>query len=104
MSFKKIPILSILTFITEPRFIFDFEINSDLQDWKIVNEGMMRGISKSTFEISKDGNGIFKGEVSLENYGVFLLCRYHLGNTNIKNYSRIRLRLKRDGKKISVPN
>ena len=41
-----------------PVLIFDFNLNSDLSNWKIVNDAVMGGISKSTsyLELKWKGN------------------------------------------------
>ena len=49
--------------------IFDFNTNTNPRDWKIVDDGVMGGISKSIITLDQDGNGIFEGHVSLENNG-----------------------------------
>ena len=38
--------------------IFDFNTNTNPRDWKIVDDGVMGGISKSIITLDQDGNGI----------------------------------------------
>lgn len=78
--------------------IFDFNPKSDLQQWLIVNDDVMGGKSESTFSLNKEGFGVFKGQVSLENNGGFASLRYRCPQTPIDNYRKIVIRLKGDGK------
>jgi monofunctional biosynthetic peptidoglycan transglycosylase len=54
--------------------------NVGLENWRIVNDDVMGGISKSNLYLNSNGNLIFEGEVSLENNGGFASCR--LGTEN----------------------
>lgn len=78
--------------------IFDFNKNSDLQNWLIVDDVVMGGRSSGSFTLNDDGHGVFQGKVSLENNGGFSSIRYQCPTTQIKDYTRIVLRLKGDGK------
>jgi monofunctional biosynthetic peptidoglycan transglycosylase len=71
--------------------------DEDLQ-WRIVNDGVMGGLSQSSFEITADGTGVFKGEVSLENRGGFASVRSFPAALSLNNYSGLRLRVRGDGK------
>lgn len=78
--------------------IFDFNSKSDLRKWKIVNDDVMGGRSKSTIDIDSYGNAVFSGKVSTENYGGFASVRYTFGAINRGNSEFVRIRLKGDGK------
>lgn len=78
--------------------IFDFSKNSDIRDWIIVDDVVMGGRSLGTFDLSEDGYGLFKGSISLENYGGFSSVRYRFNKMDVKDYTRIVLKLKGDGK------
>ncbi|MDG2432508.1 CIA30 family protein [Flavobacterium sp.] len=78
--------------------IFDFTVNSNIQNWSVVNDVVMGGASSSSFALNNNGNAVFKGEVSLENNGGFASVRYRFPQKQIKQFSTIRLRLKGDGK------
>ena len=58
----------------------------------------MGGISTSSFSINENGNGLFKGHVSLENYGGFSSLRYQSKNIKIENTNCFKIRIKGDGK------
>jgi len=51
--------------------IFDFTEKSDLTNWYVVVDGVMGGLSQGSFGVNDEGNGVFKGTVSLENNGGF---------------------------------
>lgn len=78
--------------------VFAFSNESQLNDWRIVNDGVMGGVSKSSITINAHGHGLFSGNVSLENNGGFASVRYECGLQDIRRYRNIRLRIKGDGK------
>jgi len=80
------------------KMIFDFNINSDIQNWNVVDDKVMGGRSSSQFSLNPEGFGVFKGVVSLENNGGFSSVRHRLKKTEVKKYTKIKLRLKGDGK------
>ena len=79
--------------------IVDFTKNSKLHSWSIVNDVVMGGKSTSSIRINTEGNAVFKGEVSLENNGGFSSLRHRFEKLDISNFSKIKIRLKGDGKK-----
>ena len=42
------------------KMIFDFNINSDIQNWNIVDDTVMGGRSSSQFKLNSEGFGVFK--------------------------------------------
>ncbi|WP_046755741.1 CIA30 family protein [Kordia jejudonensis] len=78
--------------------LFNFTKNSDISNWYIVNDGVMGGMSQSTFSLNENGVGVFKGNVSLENNGGFSSVRYDIGKTEISEKTTLVIRLKGDGK------
>ncbi len=82
--------------------LVDFSKNNDLQAWFVVNDGVMGGRSTSSFELNADGNGLFKGKVSLENNGGFASVHYRFKPANIGNSKNLVLRVKGDGKKYQA--
>ncbi len=79
--------------------IVDFNTQSTLEDWRVVDDVVMGGISDSQFFIDRAGHGNFTGSVSLENNGGFCSIRYNAPKMYIKDYSRFVIRLKGDGKR-----
>jgi len=69
--------------------------------WRIVNDGVMGGISTSK-AIIKDDKIIFSGNVSLENNGGFASLRSPVKDYNFEEYSGLELKIKGDGKRYSI--
>jgi hypothetical protein len=79
--------------------IFDFKKESDISNWEIVNDVVMGGQSSSEFFLNKEGHGVFKGLVSLENNGGFSSLRVRFKQKNIEGYKKVLIHLKGDGKR-----
>lgn len=78
--------------------IYNFSNHSTIKEWRIVNDGVMGGISKSSMVLSEAGHGKFSGHVSLANNGGFASTQL---NTKIKlsgEKTSIVLRIKGDRK------
>jgi NADH dehydrogenase [ubiquinone] 1 alpha subcomplex assembly factor 1 len=85
--------------LLNPIVIFDFNTKSDTTSWRTVNDGVMGGISESSFSINPEGNAVFKGTVSLENNGGFCSVQHFFKTINLENRKVFVIRLKGDGKK-----
>lgn len=79
--------------------VFKFNHDSNIGDWRIVDDVVMGGRSQGTFSLSEEGHGLFSGNVSLENYGGFSSVRKRVSDIDIQGHSVFVLRLKGDGKK-----
>lgn len=69
--------------------------------WRIVNDGVMGGLSSSK-TIIQDDKIIFSGNVSLENNGGFASLRSPVNEYNFEEYSGIEIRIKGDGNRYSI--
>ena len=78
--------------------VFDFDSNSDISSWRIINDDVMGGVSSSSFKLNTNGKGVFKGSVSTDNYGGFASVRYTMRPINVANMNSIKIRIKGDGK------
>ena len=78
--------------------IFDFNSESNVYNWRIVNDVVMGGKSSSTITINKEGHGQFSGTVSTENNGGFSSVRHILKSVKVKKTNKICVLLKGDGK------
>jgi NADH dehydrogenase [ubiquinone] 1 alpha subcomplex assembly factor 1 len=87
-----------MVLLINSKLIFDFNHNANITDWKIVDDVVMGGRSNGTFKIDSDGNGVFSGDVSLENNGGFSSVRYQFEKINTTRDSKVIIRLKGDGK------
>ena len=81
-----------------PIVIFDFDLKSDLQNWRIVNDSVMGGTSKSIFYLNSEGEGNFEGTVSLANNGGFCAVKYVFEKVSLSRTSQFSIRIKGDGK------
>ena len=92
--------LTLLLFMnTSDSIIFDFTRDANLSSWYVVDDGVMGGRSKGKLSINDNGNAIFSGEVSLDNYGGFSSIRHQFKKKDISQYSQVVLRVRGDGKK-----
>jgi len=78
--------------------LFDFNHNSDLSNWTVVDDVVMGGRSNGGLRVDEEGHGIFSGYVSLENYGGFSSVRYNCDRQKIDTYNKAVIRLRGDGK------
>ncbi|HEA29586.1 MAG TPA: CIA30 family protein [Leeuwenhoekiella sp.] len=78
--------------------IIDFSENSTISQWKVVNDGVMGGLSKGDFYLDESGNGVFEGKISLENNGGFSSVQYAFEQLQINDFSQFVIRVKGDGK------
>lgn len=88
--------------MTKPFVLFDFSKESNIENWSVVNDGVMGGLSRGSFSVSEGGHGLFKGNVSLENNGGFSSVRYNFESKSVTGYKKMILHLKGDGKQYQV--
>ena len=83
----------------EAQTIFNFSKTAQLNNWYVVDDGVMGGRSEGSMRQDKEGHGIFAGSISLENNGGFSSVRYRLPELmNIKGATMVVLKIKGDGK------
>ena len=82
--------------------IFDFKKDSNIQDWRIVDDIVMGGKSLSSFKLSPDNFGLFEGQISLENNGGFSSVSYRFEKLKVNKDSSIIIQLKGDGKNYQL--
>ena len=95
---KLLTCLFIMFSLTTPSLLFDFKSSSKPNSWVIVDDVVMGGRSSGSFNLDKNGNGVFQGHVSLENNGGFSSLRHRLAPAAVNGATQIYLRLKGDGK------
>ena len=88
----------LLSATMSPTVIFDLNKKSNVKDWVILVDGVMGGRSSGTFELNDDGFGVFEGSISLENNGGFSSLRYKFPKTATKEFTKMVVKLKGDGK------
>ena len=79
--------------------LFNFPEMKNMDNWLIVNDGVMGGLSKSKFILSDSGTAIFSGNVTLENNGGFASTRTKAMRFQLDGFKGIQIRVKGDGKK-----
>ncbi len=79
--------------------LFEFAKSAHTDDWLIINDGVMGGLSRSEIILSEKNTAIFQGTVSLENNGGFASTRTRPRSYKLDGYDGIILRVKGDGKK-----
>ena len=78
--------------------IFKFSTTANIQDWIVVDDVVMGGESASSFRLNSDGNGVFEGTISLDNNGGFSSVKYRFPKKQIKQFTKVVLRIQGDGK------
>lgn len=83
---------------TKMESIYSFTSQNTVGDWRIVNDGVMGGISKSSLLLTSSGHGKFAGHVSLANNGGFASIQLNkkIGLTTENKF--VLIRVKGDGK------
>lgn len=82
-----------------PNVIVDFKNLADLDDWTVVDDGVMGGKSAGNFTRNADGTAVFSGSISLDNNGGFSSVRSRFQKIAVAEYTSIVLKLRGDGKK-----
>jgi len=78
--------------------LFNFSTSSNIDTWQVVNDGVMGGLSQGQFSLNESGHGYFRGKVSLANKGGFSSVRNRFKTIGVKSFSKVKIRLKGDGK------
>ncbi len=88
-----------IVFLMTTSPLVDFNRSSDLSNWFIVDDVVMGGRSAGNFYINEEGDGVFEGYVSLENYGGFSSVRYRFESLRVAGFKSVLIRLKGDNKR-----
>jgi len=94
----RIFILFICLFMSQETYVLIDFTNTSKENWQIVDDVVMGGVSRGNFQINQKGHGFFSGDVSLANNGGFSSVRFDLPTTEVTEYDGVRLFLKGDGK------
>lgn len=82
-----------------PSIIYDFQKDAPTTNWRVVDDGVMGGLSQGKLKVDNEGNGLYSGTVSTENNGGFSSLRYRFDAIEASEDQSIVLRIKGDGKK-----
>jgi len=91
-------LLLLIHMLTAPFTIYNFSADQKPNDWRIINDGVMGGLSSSSISLSNEGHGEFQGHVSLKNNGGFASLRHQPETIDVSKYSSFIVRIKGDGK------
>lgn len=80
------------------RVLFDSSNRASASVWQIVNDGVMGGLSTSNFSVT-NGVAVFRGKVSLENYGGFASVRSSPAPQNLAELDAFVVRVRGDGRR-----
>ena len=85
--------------ITNDKFIdlLNPERKIGLNNWNIVNDDVMGGISTSNLSLSKENNLVFNGYLSLDNNGGFASSRHNFYRETLSGVKLFRIKFKGDG-------
>jgi len=87
--------------------LYDFTSAGQIRQWQVINDGVMGGVSRSTFTQTGPAGAVFAGQVSLENYGGFCSVSSRQPTpVDASAFQGIALRCKGDGKtyKLTLKN
>jgi NADH dehydrogenase [ubiquinone] 1 alpha subcomplex assembly factor 1 len=98
MKYLLILLIVGVTFETTMNTIYTFSTQTNIKEWRIVNDGVMGGISQSSLMLTEAGHGRFSGHVSLANNGGFASAQLNTTIQLEEDQKFIVLRVKGDGK------
>jgi len=84
--------------MAQTTYLFDFKPDSSIAHWRIINDGVMGGLSQGKFSLSTQGHGVFQGTISLDNNGGFSSLRHFFKTKDVRAYTNFVIRIKGDGK------
>jgi monofunctional biosynthetic peptidoglycan transglycosylase len=83
---------------SETKALVDFTAAKENERWRIVNDGVMGGLSQSGIEITSATHAVFQGNLSLENNGGFASVRRLPHDYKLAEHDGVLLRVMGDGR------
>lgn len=83
---------------SKTKLLVDFKAPKESKQWRIINDGVMGGLSQGEIEIASPAIAVFKGKLSLENNGGFASVRRLPHDYQLAGFDGILLRVKGDGR------
>ena len=90
------------TMETAERILIDFKNADERENWQIINDGVMGGISQSEIVFNDTGTATFLGRISLENNGGFASTRSKSHSYRLDGFIGLHVRIRGDGKKYQL--
>lgn len=87
--------------ITAEKTVFDFDTSAETRLWRIVSDSVMGGISDGQIDCQWPGIARFRGHISLENFGGFVMASTKQLQYRLEDYKGLILKVKGDGKTYS---
>lgn len=84
------------------RTLFAFDEAAQAEDWRVVNDGVMGGVSRGRFRITASKTLEFSGTLSLENNGGFASIRSRPRDLGLGPGDHILVRVRGDGRRYSL--
>jgi len=77
--------------------IFDFSSSETSGEWRVVNDVVMGGISKSNIALLENGTAKFSGTLSPDNNGGFASVRAFVKENDLNDFEGVIIKAKGDG-------
>jgi len=77
--------------------IYDFKDSKYLDNWHVVDDRVMGGLSRGNVKLTETGNAIYFGDVTTENNGGFSSLRYQFNSKDVSGFNKVAIKLKGDG-------
>jgi len=94
-------ILNMLIMTPNSEYMIDFGENKNGEQWTVVVDGVMGGLSSSTAKLSENSLH-FKGNISLENKGGFASLRGPKNKNDYSVFSNIEVRYRSKGQAFGI--
>lgn len=94
-------LLTLLSYTAQTQSM-DHQVPAPELPWRIVNDGVMGGLSQSQMEKTEEGHAYFSGKVSLDNNGGFASTRAYLPEAMREGTRQVSIRVKGDGHRYSL--
>ncbi|MEM6965954.1 MAG: CIA30 family protein [Bacteroidota bacterium] len=89
-------ILTACFLFSQPTYKVDFGKDKMGENWKIINDGVMGGLSKG--QVTFNDNALtFKGKVSLANNGGFTSFKSPFESIDLSEFEKVRMRVRGQG-------
>jgi NADH dehydrogenase [ubiquinone] 1 alpha subcomplex assembly factor 1 len=86
----------------EGKLIYSFEDQDEFDEWEVVNDTVMGGVSNAMLGPGEEGTAVFSGTVSLENNGGFASTRSKPKDHGLADHAGLAIRVKGDGQKYKL--